>query len=323
LNVKLIPLALKFGYEYQIKFGFGVQADLLAGYFFSRTLHYLTAIDMLMNNLQEDSKRNFFTGARAYATWSTKGKILKIYAGGGADVVIEDDGPIPLALVEVGLHIHPVMLIPRKKPKPEIVYEEPKIEETPKAEIYAEPEPTEEPEIEVYEEPEQEIELVQEPAPEPEPEPEPVRLLWLALFAADKTVPDAGGLAVMDQAALAIIGAEDGYAVTVKGYAAPLVSESGQNEVSRQRALFCKRYLIEKYGISEDRITVEWHGAKKTPEDVNNRDYSKRRSVEIIFEGIIPQQKNTAEINQQEREEAQEVQEAQNEQESQEKGEEE
>jgi len=318
LDVKLIPLSLKFGYEYPIIFGFGVQGDLLAGYFFSKINRYETAMDILLGNLQEDNERNLFAGARLYATWSTKGKFLKIYAGGGADVIIENDGPVPLTLVEVGVHIHPLMLIPRKKPQTQIVYEEPQ------PTVYEEttPEIFEEIEEQVFEEPEvyeeTEIEIFEEP--EPEPEPEPVRLLWLVLFSADKTTPDAEGLATLDLAASAIIGAEGEYTLVLKGYAAPLVNAAGQDRVSRDRALFCKKYLMEKYGIPEERITVEWHGAKKNPENVNDRPYSQRRSVEIIFEGFMPQQKNALD---EDRQETQEIQELQNIQETEEQGEEE
>jgi len=46
-----------------------------------------------------------------YATWTTKGKFLKIYAGGGADVVFETDGPISMPLFEAGISIKPFMLI--------------------------------------------------------------------------------------------------------------------------------------------------------------------------------------------------------------------
>jgi len=169
-----------------------------------------------------------------------------------------------LALVEAGIHLHPSMLIPRKKPKPQIVFEE--------------PEPA------VYEEPETEV------IEETQPKPEPIRLLWLALFPADKTVPDAQGLAALDEAAAVIIDAETEYTLVLKGYAAPFVSVEGQNTVSRDRAFFCKNYLIEKYGIQEDRITVEWYGSQKIPENVNNYSYSQHRSVEIIFEGFIPHQ---------------------------------
>jgi outer membrane protein OmpA-like peptidoglycan-associated protein len=284
LDITLIPLSLKFGYEYPINFGFGVQADLLAGYFFTKVIRYETAIDVITENVREDSETNFFTGARLYATWSTKDNFLKIYAGGGADFVFERDGLITLALLEIGIHIHPLKLIPHKKPQPQIAEPEP--------EVYEEPEP----EIETYDEPQ--IEIYEEP----EPPPEPVRLLWLALFAPDKTTPDKEGLETLDQAAAVIADAEGEYTIVLRGYAAPLVNVAGQNEVSRRRAVFCKRYFIEKYGIAEDRITIEWCGSKKLPENVTERAYPRRRSVEIIFEGVIPEKKNnlTAEQTEQE-----------------------
>ncbi|WP_461247795.1 OmpA family protein, partial [Treponema sp. R6D11] len=118
LDITMIPLSLKFGYEYPIYFGFGVQGDLLTGYFFSKVYRYPTAIDVILENLQEDNERNLFMGARIYATWTTKGKFLKIYAGGGADFVIENDGPVPLALVEAGISIKPLTLINRSAKKP-------------------------------------------------------------------------------------------------------------------------------------------------------------------------------------------------------------
>jgi outer membrane protein OmpA-like peptidoglycan-associated protein len=121
LDITVIPLALKFGYELPIVWGFGVQADLHAGYFFSKTFRYPTAIDMLLNNLQEDNERNLFTGLRIYATWTTKGKFLKIYVGGGADVVIEPEGPIPMPLLEAGVSIKPFTLNKPSAKKEELV----------------------------------------------------------------------------------------------------------------------------------------------------------------------------------------------------------
>jgi len=110
-DITVIPLALKFGYELPLFFGLGVQADLHSGYFFSKTFRYPTAIDMLLNNLLEDDERNLFAGLRLYATWTTKEKFLKFFAGGGADVVVENDGPIPLPLIEAGVSIKPFTLI--------------------------------------------------------------------------------------------------------------------------------------------------------------------------------------------------------------------
>jgi outer membrane protein OmpA-like peptidoglycan-associated protein len=117
LDITIIPLALKFGYELPVYFGFGIQADLHGGYFFSRTNHYVTALDMIAENLQEDNERNLFAGGRLYLTWTTKRNFLKVYAGGGTDVVFETDGPIHMPLAEAGISIKPFTLIQSSKIK--------------------------------------------------------------------------------------------------------------------------------------------------------------------------------------------------------------
>jgi hypothetical protein len=266
LESTFIPLALKAGYHYPLPKGFGIQGDILLGYIFSRTIHYETAIDAVLgNNLLDVNERSPFAGARLYGTWTVPSgffphNFLTVYAGGGIDVINETDGIIGLPLVEIGLHIRPFTWR-RHRGKPEPVYEEP------------EPEPA------VYEEPETE---------EPEIPPEPLRLVWLTLFPPNKTVATAEELAVLDQAAAVIKSAEGEYTVILKGYAAPFVSVSGQNDISRRRVLFCKTYLMEKQGIPEDRITIEWFGSQGVPEKVRDRDYEGRRGVEIIFVGFIP-----------------------------------
>jgi outer membrane protein OmpA-like peptidoglycan-associated protein len=274
LESTFIPLALKAGYNYPLKYGLGVQGNLILGYIFSRTSRYATALDMALGNLQEDSERSFFTGLRVYGTWTLPysfipKNFLTAYAGGGIDIINEPDGPLPLPVIEIGIHIHPLTWIPRPKPQP----------------VYEEPAPEPEPEIEIYEEAEPETEL----EPEPELPPEPVRLVWLALFPPNKTTLDAEGLTALEEAAAAIATADGEFTLVLKGYAAPFVSVSGQTEVSRRRVLFCKKYLMEKYGIPEERITIEWHGAKNIPENTGEDAYPQRRSVEIIFEGVLPQ----------------------------------
>jgi hypothetical protein len=109
LEIAFVPVAFKFGYAMPGVNGFGVQADLGLGAAFSHTTRYETAIDMVLNKLREDSERSLITSARLYATWSPL-KFLKIYAGGGGDIIFETDGPIPLPLVEVGISLKPFAL---------------------------------------------------------------------------------------------------------------------------------------------------------------------------------------------------------------------
>jgi len=108
-EITIVPIAFKFGYSLPIIFGFGVQADLGLGYVFSHTIRYETAIDLVMENLREDDERSFFLPARLYVTWSPW-RFLKLYAGGGVDLVFETEGPIPMPLAEIGISLKPLAL---------------------------------------------------------------------------------------------------------------------------------------------------------------------------------------------------------------------
>jgi hypothetical protein len=116
--ITMASLALKFGYEFPIKYGFGVQADVLAGYFLSKIVRYSSAIDVLLDNLQKDNESNLFAGIRAYATWTIRENFLKIYAGGGVEFIIEPDGPISMPLIEAGVSFKPFMLFERSEKRP-------------------------------------------------------------------------------------------------------------------------------------------------------------------------------------------------------------
>jgi len=109
-DIRITPLLFKAGYAQPIRWGLGVQADLGAGFLFSRVTRYETAIDTVLDNKQNDSVRSPLFSARAYATYTIPQNFLKVYAGGGADMVIETDGPIPLPLIEVGVSFKPFSL---------------------------------------------------------------------------------------------------------------------------------------------------------------------------------------------------------------------
>ena len=79
------------------------------GALFSSTSRYETAMDLALENKREDSVRSLLSSARLYATWSPW-SFLKFYAGGGADIVFETDGPIPLPLIEGGISFKPLAL---------------------------------------------------------------------------------------------------------------------------------------------------------------------------------------------------------------------
>lgn len=101
-ELTLIPLIFKIGYFLPLFSFFGLQADLGLGVLFSKITRHIDALDMLLENITESSERSLFSGARLYFTalpWNS----LKLYAGGGVDLIMEKDGLIPLPLLEAGL----------------------------------------------------------------------------------------------------------------------------------------------------------------------------------------------------------------------------
>jgi outer membrane protein OmpA-like peptidoglycan-associated protein len=111
LDIVLIPLTAKVGYHLPIIWGFGLQADLSGGFFISQTKFYASAVDMIMGNEQDEQVISPLTGARLYLTYTFLFGMVKIYAGGGVDVILEDDGAIPPPLIEAGISIKPFSLI--------------------------------------------------------------------------------------------------------------------------------------------------------------------------------------------------------------------
>jgi hypothetical protein len=125
LELDFTPLVFKFGYALPLFSIFGLQADLGAGVAFVKTLRYQTAIDLAMDKVLEDSENSFIAGGRFYAT-VTPLRFLRIYAGGGIDVILEKEGPLPLPLVEVGIHFKPFALAgsrPERRPQTAIYFE--------------------------------------------------------------------------------------------------------------------------------------------------------------------------------------------------------
>jgi flagellar motor protein MotB len=259
IDISIIPLALKFGYEYPIYYGFGVQGDLLAGYIFSHTNRYKNIMNMLQEQLQEDNKSSLFTGARVYGTWTVPknllpGNCVKVYAGGGIDIINETDGPIPITLLEFGLSFKPFALakslILPKTPKEE------KMLSTDTSKNYV-------------------IEKTKEG--------KVVRLLNAVYFEADSDVMIEKYRPIID-AAGERLKADPSLRINLRAYAAPLGTVEGQTKVSAARANFCSDYLNKKYGIAKSRMHVEYYGAEKTPELFKDSSWESYRCVELIIE---------------------------------------
>ncbi|MCL2758615.1 MAG: hypothetical protein FWD22_00150 [Treponema sp.] len=102
LQIDLIPLTFKFGYAYHIRYGLGLQADLGLGAAFSKTQHYKSVLAIVLDDLQESQEKSPFSTVRFYAIYSPS-DIIKFYLGGGADLIFEEDGLIPLPLLEAGI----------------------------------------------------------------------------------------------------------------------------------------------------------------------------------------------------------------------------
>ena len=89
-QIDFVPLVFKFGYALPLYSIFGLQADLSAGFAFSKTKRYPPAIDLAMDKAQEDRESSFISGGRLYATVTPR-PFLRIYAGGGMDIIFEKE----------------------------------------------------------------------------------------------------------------------------------------------------------------------------------------------------------------------------------------
>ncbi|MCL2602774.1 MAG: OmpA family protein [Treponema sp.] len=121
------------------------------------------------------------------------------------------------------------------------------------------------------------------PEPEPAPPP-PERVLSGVYFDPNSTV-----MIVDHRQALDDVGKYlQDYPVmriTLRGYAALFGTPAGRQAVSQGRAQHVKDYLVQEYGISEDRITVEFFGADRAPE-LDDGTWEKYRAVEMTFQRI-------------------------------------
>jgi len=275
LETIFTPLALKAGYNFPIRFGFGLQGYLLAGYIFSRTSRYKNAINMMMGKLQEDSERHFFPGARLYGTWTISGGYLKVFAGGGVDIVPETDGSIPLPLIEAGISFKPFVLLRKMeqrkieplKPEPEILEPEVTEQEITKPEI-----------TEVIEETAEIIET------KPEEQEVPKKRIELSraavYFVADSTDIVQKYRPILDEVGKKLK-ANPELCVTLQGYTAPTGTEDGRLALSAARSWYCAEYLMRVYGIAEQRVNIEFYSADETSEQ---KVWELRRRVDLIIE---------------------------------------
>jgi outer membrane protein OmpA-like peptidoglycan-associated protein len=256
-DIQIIPLFGKAGYQFALPAGFYILPEAGAGNIYTTVGHYWTALDYLMENFTVSSERSFTATASLRAGWDVPGNFLSLYAGGGADLIIETDGPIAMPFIEAGISVKPLMitrLFPKKKA--------PVALPTPVA-----------------------------PAPPPVPEiAAPVERQWgggLLWFEPDTDVPLEGWLAVLEAAA-GELRRDEKARLTIRGHSAPVGDVASQLEVSRLRSEFCAEYLREA-GIGGDRLTVEWFGGERPvtwwDENKYPRPLKSFRCAEIIVDG--------------------------------------
>ena len=271
-NISFIPLTGRIGYALPVKDSWGAEADVGFGFQFSNTFHYETALDFWADRRSESLKMKPLIEGRLRATYTFPRDFLKIYAGGGADIVFETDKPIPLPMIELGISLKPFVLnLPPKKHKDRTPVPEPVMEpEEPHREPTLEPEP----EIPVSEPQDTDI---------GEKTIRPILFNQGIYFEADR------GTKVLAQSwpllveAGRILQANPEARVTLRGFAALFDTTEGQWTISAARVWFCVEYLKGECGIAEERIKMEYFGAEDAPVS-EEAEWQFRRRVELIIQ---------------------------------------
>jgi len=252
-SVRMIPMLVKFTYIPPLKlYGeLGLRADLGAGLVLGSVDYYSNSIALWQNKEQSSSDQSLLAEARLYLTHPLPAN-FGLYAGGGIDLFFENEASIIMPVLQAGVTFKPFV----------------KARKTPPAPIIAQ---------------EVEPELVVEVEDELEAEPEvpAERKLAAVYFAPNSMVMLAQYVSALDEAA-AYLAEYPTIRITLRGYAALFGTAGGRQMVSEGRAQYVKDYLMRTYGISEDRITVEFFGADKVPE-LADGSWETYRAVELII----------------------------------------
>ena len=264
LEFRFSPLLFKFGYSQPVYGAFGLQADLGLGRLFSRTLYYENAIAVIRDDAQDARNSSFLAALKLYGTWTFNRAPLKLYLGGGFDLLRETDGFIPLPLIEAGLSFKPLAMIkPRAARLP---HEGPNVVSAP---VEIDPE-----ELVFAHSPEnlvlEHIEGVRT-----------YRLLNAVYFEANSANMIKRFRPILDEAG-ARLRADPGRTIILRAYAAPFGTEDGLVALSAARAWHCMDYLMTEFGIAQERMRIEYFGAERVPEWAN-ASWESYRCVELII----------------------------------------
>jgi hypothetical protein len=120
VNTVFIPMTVRIGYMIPLKKNWGIEPDLGVGLQYSKTLHYETLLGFLADRQEESIEIKPFAEGRVFF-YIRPLDFLKIYAGGGVDMVFEMKKPIPLPALEAGLSFKPFAIGSPRKRKPKVV----------------------------------------------------------------------------------------------------------------------------------------------------------------------------------------------------------
>jgi outer membrane protein OmpA-like peptidoglycan-associated protein len=277
LDLKAVPLLFKAGYTFPLVSGLGIKPELGLGLLFSETDHYETALDMLQDIFEKSPVTSLFASARIHLIWTFPGNALSLYAGGGTDLILETGGPIPLPVIDAGLTIKPFALFNRTKKQSTTTSAETAEKAGENLQDDSKPEENAAPAIRFEATKEN---IVIENSPD---QGKIVRLLNAVYFQANSVTLIEKYRYILDSAGEQLR-AVPAARLILRAYSAPTGTHEGQIAVAGGRALFCEEYLSGQYGISKDRISIEWYGADKAPE-WGNASLESYRCVELIISG--------------------------------------
>jgi len=119
------------------------------------------------------------------------------------------------------------------------------------------------------------------PAPPPPPPPKPVPVFENVYFNENKTNIDPVAAKALDRDAM-ILKDNPGIKVEIGGHTDAVGSEIAKQKISEKRAESAKKYLMDKFNISGDRMSIKGYGSQKPIADNKSKEgRAKNRRVEF------------------------------------------
>jgi outer membrane protein OmpA-like peptidoglycan-associated protein len=264
-----IPLTFRAGYEHPLLQNVTVRADIGIGFLFSAVNNYETALNMYMDVPNNQAERSLLGEGRILAAYTFPGDFIQFYAGGGTSLLFETQGPVFQPAFEAGIIFKPFAIGKKTPALPE--RKRVTVETVPDVII---PE-TVVSEVIVFTHTRENV-VIEESA-----EGRTVRLLNAVYFEPDSAVMIETYRPVLNAAGEGLQ-ANPRLKISLRAYAAPRGTEAGQLAVSEIRAQFCKNYFMRYYGVTEERMDIEFYGASQAPELVD-ATLESWRCVELII----------------------------------------